>query len=110
MGITERTVDNLIQAKKKDSFMAKHVDFSSNDSEEDTDRLTKTPKEANKQFNEAELFRKKKPKQAKEENKPTALKATKSMTTIEATPMRRKLDGSKKTPRSEKTKGRDDVS
>lgn len=102
-GSTERSIANLVEQKKKNTHMiTKHLDFSSNDEEEDSDKQTKETKE--KHFNEVELFRKKKPKIVAQDSisdiKTTALKSTKSMSTIEATPLKSKSELTKKTPRS----------
>jgi hypothetical protein len=83
-------------------LITKQLDFSSIDSEEESNRQTKESKE--KHFNEAEFFRKRKPKimvkDIKSSTLMTALKSTKSMSTIEATPLKTKYDFPKKTPKS----------
>lgn len=102
-GSIERYIANLVEQKKKNTdLIIKSLDFSSNDEEEDSDKHTKETKE--KHFNEVELFRKKKHKimvqESKSANQITTLKSTKSMSTIEATPLKTKCDFIRKTPRS----------
>lgn len=48
--------------KREHDNLTKYLTFSPNDSEDESDKLTKVTKESNKTFNEAEIFRKKKPK------------------------------------------------
>ena len=106
MGGTEKAVNQIIGMKKREpDLVTKKLEFSSIDSEDDSDKKTKVFQESakiTKQFNEVEFFRKKKPKIGTKEVKENALRATKSMTTIEATPVRRKMDSNRKTPKSER--------
>ena len=106
MGGTEKAVNQIIGMKRKEpDLVTKKLEFSSIDSEDDSDKKTKVFQESAKtakQFNEVEFFRKKKPKIGTKEVKENALRATKSMTTIEATPVRRKMDSNRKTPKSER--------